>query len=200
MEALGKNCGSLYRRFCDSVQLRHGRIHIALHGRHPVQRDHPRRRALGRRFPVAVVLVSDRRHRSGWSASLRNTHWQAAVHEELAMKRKAAVVFFCIAAAAAQGQPETESAYSEVFYPSANLRIQAYLYKPDGDGPFPVVIYNHGSRDGRERASVPFQYVGKMLTRAGYAVLVPERRGYGKCAGSTREVKAANALDSVFSR
>jgi len=101
------------------------------------------------------------------------------------MKRKAAAVFFCIAAATAQGQPETESAYSEVFYQSANLRIQAYLYKPDGDGPFPVVIYNHGSRDGRERASVPFQYVGKMLTRAGYAVLVPERRGYGKSDGST---------------
>ena len=48
-----------------------------------------------------------------------------------------------------------------------------------------MVIYNHGSRDGRERASVPFQYVGKMLTRAGYAVLVPERRGYGKSDGST---------------
>jgi len=89
-------------------------------------------------------------------------------------------VLFCIAAAAAQGQSETQSTYSEIHYPSGNLRIQAYLYKPDGDGPFPVVIYNHGSRDGRERTSVPFQYVGKMLTRAGYVVLVPERRGYGK--------------------
>jgi dienelactone hydrolase len=92
-------------------------------------------------------------------------------------------VLFCVAAAAAHGQSESESAYSEVFYQSGNLRIQAYLYKPDGDGPFPVVIYNHGSRDGLERASVPFQYVGKMLTRAGYAVLVPERRGYGKSDG-----------------
>src|SRR5256712_7662975 len=101
------------------------------------------------------------------------------------MKRKAAAVFFCIAAATAQGQPETESAYSEVFYPSGNLRIQAYLYKPDGDGPFPVVIYNHGSRDGRERTSVPFHYVGKMLTQAGCVVLVPERRGYGESDGST---------------
>src|ERR1700693_3910833 len=92
--------------------------------------------------------------------------------------------FFCIAAAAVHGQPETESTYSEVFYSSGNLRIQAYLYKPDGNGPFPVVIYNHGSRDGRERVSVPFQYVGKMLTRTGYVVLVPERRGYGKSDGS----------------
>ena len=89
-----------------------------------------------------------------------------------------------LAAAAAHGQSEAESTYSEVFYSSGNLRIQAYLYKPDGDGPFPVVIYNHGSRDGRERASVPFQYVGKMLTRAGYVALVPERRGYGKSDGS----------------
>jgi len=77
-----------------------------------------------------------------------------------------------------------QSAYSEIFYPSGDLRIQAYLYKPDGDGPFPVVIYNHGSRVGNERASVPFQYVGRMLTRAGYVVLVPERRGYGKSDGT----------------
>ena len=103
------------------------------------------------------------------------------------MRREQAIVllaiFFCLAATA-HGQSQTESTYSEVFYTSGNLRIQAYLYKPDGDGPFPVVIYNHGSRDGRERASVPFQYVGKILTNAGYAVLVPERRGYGKSDGS----------------
>jgi dienelactone hydrolase len=88
-----------------------------------------------------------------------------------------------ITAATVYGDSETASAYSEVFYSSGKLRIQAYLYKPDGDGPFPVVIYNHGSRDGREQASMPFQYIGKMLTRAGYAVLVPERRGYGKSDG-----------------
>jgi dienelactone hydrolase len=95
-----------------------------------------------------------------------------------------AAIVFGIAASAARGQSEAETTYTEVFYPSGNLRIQAYLYKPDGDGPFPVVIYNHGSRDGREQVSVPFQYVGKMLTRAGYVVLVPERRGYGKSDGS----------------
>ena len=75
--------------------------------------------------------------------------------------------------------------YTEVFYPSAGLRIQAYVYKPEGDGPFPVVIYNHGSRTGRERQSVPFEYVGALLTGAGYAVLVAERRGYGRSDGAT---------------
>jgi dienelactone hydrolase len=75
--------------------------------------------------------------------------------------------------------------YSEVFYSSGSLRIEAYLYRPAGAGPFPVIIYNHGSRDGYERAERPFEYIGSLLTAAGYAVLVPERRGYGKSDGET---------------
>ncbi|TMG80739.1 MAG: alpha/beta fold hydrolase [Betaproteobacteria bacterium] len=109
-------------------------------------------------------------------------------------------VFFCIAPAVADVQSEAGPAYSEVFYLSGNLRIQAYLYKPDGDGPFPVVIYNHGSRDGREAASVPFQYIGKMLTRAGYVVLVPERRGYGKSDGSMWRQDVGNDPSSLITR
>ncbi len=88
------------------------------------------------------------------------------------------------------GQAKAE--YSGVFYLSGTLRIEAYLYKPEGDGPFPVVIYNHGSRDGHERTSVPFQYVGSMLTKAGYVVLVPERRGYGKSDGVTWREETRN--------
>src|SRR5262245_4296415 len=73
--------------------------------------------------------------------------------------------------------------YTEVFYVSGGLRIQAYLYKPEGDGPFPAVIYNHGSRNGRERQSVPFEHIGRLLTNAGYVTLVSERRGYGRSDG-----------------
>ena len=86
----------------------------------------------------------------------------------------------------ARGQPAAEALpFTEVFYPSGPLRIQAYLYRPQGDGPFPLVIYNHGSRENRERESWPFSYVGRILLQNGYAVLVPERRGYGRSDGLT---------------
>lgn len=75
--------------------------------------------------------------------------------------------------------------YETVFYPSGKLKIEAYLFKPEGAGPFPVVIYNHGSRPGHEREERPFAYVGEMLARDGYIVVVPERRGYGKSDGPT---------------
>ena len=88
---------------------------------------------------------------------------------------------FVVLSAGVQSAPS----YAEVFYPSSGLRIQAYLYRPEADGPFPAVIYNHGSRSGRERQSAPFEHIGRLLTRAGYVALVSERRGYGRSDGVT---------------
>lgn len=75
--------------------------------------------------------------------------------------------------------------YTELFYEHDGLRLQSYLFKPASGGPFPLVIYNHGLRFGDERAQRPFFYVARLLTDAGYAVLVLERRGYGASAGPT---------------
>lgn len=75
--------------------------------------------------------------------------------------------------------------FKTIYYENAGLRLEAYLYVPQGTGPFPVVIFNHGSRQGSERVERPFQYIGAVLTDAGYAVLVPERRGYGQSDGQT---------------
>jgi poly(3-hydroxybutyrate) depolymerase len=73
----------------------------------------------------------------------------------------------CLVAAAAHSQSRADSGYTEVFYPSGSLRIHAFLYKPNGDGPFPVVIYNHGSRTGRPRRPEPNEYIGRLLTGLG---------------------------------
>ena len=110
------------------------------------------------------------------------------------MRRLALACLLCVAASTARSQVE----HQDLFYSSGTLRIQAYLYRPSGDGPFPAVIYNHGTRDGRERASVPFEHIGRMLTRAGYAVMVPERRGYGKSNGEIWWREVGNDQASVM--
>src|SRR5437870_8170049 len=71
---------------------------------------------------------------------------------------------------ARQGNPP----YVTIFYKSDSLRIEAYLYKPAGSGPFPLIVYNHGSREGQDRVEQPVLFIGGLLTMAGYAVLVPE--------------------------
>ena len=76
-------------------------------------------------------------------------------------------------------------AFDTLFYSSEGLRLEAYLFKPDGPGPFPLVVYNHGSRIGDERTERALNVASRLLLPLGYAVLVPERRGYGKSEGQT---------------
>jgi dienelactone hydrolase len=87
---------------------------------------------------------------------------------------------------------QADSDYSTIFYNNGDLKVEAYFYKPEGAGPFPLVVYNHGSRAGRERQEVPFRYVADVLKASGYAVLVPERRGYGKSDGQTFTEEVGN--------
>lgn len=76
-------------------------------------------------------------------------------------------------------------AYTEVSYRSGELRIAGFLYQPAGAGPFPAIIYNHGSRAAAERQPVPWVRLAALYVSAGYAVLVTERRGYGTSDGPT---------------
>jgi len=78
------------------------------------------------------------------------------------------LVFLFCAASNARAQAESPK-YQEVFYASGNLRIQAYLYKPEGDGPFA-------------------------------AVMVPERRGYGKSDGEIWRNEVGRAQSQLIPR
>ena len=69
--------------------------------------------------------------------------------------------------------------------------IDVTVFKPQGAGPFPIVVLSHGSprsaedrrREGRQRlASQSARFLAM-----GYAVLVPTRRGYGESGGSWAE-------------
>ena len=88
--------------------------------------------------------------------------------------------------------------YSTIYYKSGELKIEAYFYKPEGEGRFPLVIYNHGSRAGGEKKEIPFRYVANVLKANGYAELVPERRGYGKSDGQTFTDEVGNDISDLM--
>lgn len=66
------------------------------------------------------------------------------------------------------------------------LELEVTLFKPPGDGPFPLVVINHGKAAGdprfQKRATYP-QATRFFLTR-GYVVAVPMRQGFSKSTGS----------------
>lgn len=64
----------------------------------------------------------------------------------------------------------------EVSFPSGSLTLKGFLYKPEGDGPFPGIVYSHGS----ERQPDPKREIGNFFAGKGYALFSPHRRGHGR--------------------
>ena len=85
---------------------------------------------------------------------------------------------------APQPRPD-DPPHETFFYKNGPLELEGYFFKPAGAGPFPLVVYNHGSRANQERLEWPVYYIARLVVPAGYALLVPERRGYGKSEGKT---------------
>jgi dienelactone hydrolase len=56
--------------------------------------------------------------------------------------------------------------------------LKAVLYKPEGEGPFPVLVYAHGSAP-RNINNEAFEAIAPIFTRRGWAFLAPYRRGQG---------------------
>ena len=71
----------------------------------------------------------------------------------------------------------------EVTFPSGSLALKGFLYKPDGAGPFPAILYSHGS----ERRPGAKPEIGNFFAGKGYVLFVPHRRGHGR-SPSDRQV------------
>src|SRR4029079_4932332 len=56
---------------------------------------------------------------------------------------------------------------------------RGFLYRPEGAGPFPGVVWNHGS----EKLPGWRPELGKFYTAHGWAFFVPHRRGHGRSKG-----------------
>jgi carboxymethylenebutenolidase len=67
----------------------------------------------------------------------------------------------------------------EVTFPSGNLVLHGFLYKPEGKGPFPAVLWNHGS----ERRPGWLPELAPLFLGKGYVFFTPHRRGHGRSPG-----------------
>lgn len=79
-----------------------------------------------------------------------------------------------------------------VAFMSGSRTLHGFLYRPSGDGPFPAVVYNHGSErwPGDKRDEAVF-YVPH-----GYVLFVPHRRGQGE-SSDAGEYVGAKARDNA---
>jgi len=76
--------------------------------------------------------------------------------------------------AAAQSQPE------QVTFKSGDVEIHGLIWKPNGPGPFPVVIWNHGSEKNTQVQNT----LAAFYTSHFFVFFTPDRRGHGASPGN----------------
>lgn len=95
-----------------------------------------------------------------------------------------------VGAQGAEGEPARKQQWL-VPSPDANLAAHALLFRPPGDGPFPLAVIAHASTQNvLRRAQTPqpeYHALTAYLVARGYAVLVPERPGHGATGGKYLE-------------
>jgi carboxymethylenebutenolidase len=71
-----------------------------------------------------------------------------------------------------------------VTFKSGDLVLEGFLYKPRVQGPFPALVWNHGSeQDPDPPAMQEFPGIASVFVPQGYIVFAPVRRGQGKSQG-----------------
>ena len=99
--------------------------------------------------------------------------------------------------AAAQGQGSVS-----VTIDGTTVKLSTVTYKPPGDGPFPTLIFHHGS-SSFERPYDP-KVIAHWFVARGWAVIAPSRRGRGGSEGvdeegaSCSEAEAAEGADRAL--
>ena len=95
------------------------------------------------------------------------------------------VMAWCLASWIATLLPEIESAWGQTARPeligfkSGDLELKGFIWKPSGEGPFPALLWNHGS----EKSPGSVDTVAPYFVSRGYVFFVPHRRGQGRSPG-----------------
>ncbi len=89
-----------------------------------------------------------------------------------------------------------------VDYTIGNAKGQALVCKPGGEGPFPVVIYNHGAivdfrgYDGAQKAGYDMKGICRQLAEDGYLAFAPIRQS-GRSGPAAHLAEIQRAIDYV---
>ena len=102
------------------------------------------------------------------------------------MRRLFAVLCALMAGAGiTAGQAPTSAATpvkQRVTFKSGALALVGFLFKPEGAGPFPALVWNHGS-EKNPGLGPQFDTVASIFVPAGFVVFAPMRRGHGYSEG-----------------
>ena len=104
---------------------------------------------------------------------------------------KSLVAFFLAAACCSHAADLDASIHEQIIMLDVNengrhLQFETTIYKPAGEGPFPLLLMNHGKERGNPNLQKRdrFLAMSREFVKRGYAVAVPMRKGFSRSTGT----------------
>src|SRR5262245_25840050 len=91
------------------------------------------------------------------------------------------VVMICLLSGGATHAAENFAEPEVVHFQNQTIALAGELFKPKGDGPFPAILYNHGSAPGMLNSQAS-KIIGPLFAEKGWVFFMPYRRGQGLSA------------------
>jgi dienelactone hydrolase len=72
---------------------------------------------------------------------------------------------------------------------SESVQLETTIFKPPGEGPFPLVVMNHGKAVGNPHQQTRDRFIvlSREFVKRGYAVVIPMRKGFARSSGNYSE-------------
>lgn len=110
-----------------------------------------------------------------------------ATAKETAMFLRRVCPFLLILVLSGCQSIEHRSENTKVPVPAAGTELAATVFYPEGEGPFPVAVLNHGTPWGDQRRRAMGRWLQpepiNALVERGFVVVVPMRQGFGATGG-----------------
>src|SRR6266481_5501934 len=119
------------------------------------------------------------------NGSIKETNSSCVVIEAWLRPIWQIVMIGCLAFLVAAFLPPKEDVLGQTARPeligfnSGTLELKGFVWKPPGEGPFPALLWNHGS----EKSPGSVDTVAPYFISKGYVFFVPHRRGQGRSPG-----------------
>ena len=94
-----------------------------------------------------------------------------------------AVALILLSSAGSARAAENSSGPEIVQFRNQEISLAGELFMPKGDGPFPAILYNHGSAPGMSNSRAS-EAIGPLFASRGWVFFMPYRRGQGLSANA----------------
>jgi carboxymethylenebutenolidase len=88
------------------------------------------------------------------------------------------IVLECLISIGAAQAADTSNEPEVVHFQNQDVGLAGELFKPKGEGPFPAILYNHGSAPGILNSQAS-KSIGPLFAEKGWVFFMPYRRGQG---------------------